>query len=71
MMKKITLEEIKELKSLYKDAIQYYLDNKDSVNSCEDLFQLREINWPGRGIIYKENIPAHYYLQILPFLQNL
>lgn len=62
MMKKITLEEIKELKSLYKDAMQYYLDNKDSINSCEDLFKLREINWPGRGILYKENTPVHYYL---------
>lgn len=62
MMKQITANEEAELKKIYESALSFYLANKDSVDSCEDIFKLAEINWPGSSIIYKDDNPCDYYL---------
>lgn len=62
VLKKITTNEAKELKELYNEVLQYYLNNIQSINNCEDLFNLREMNWPIQGAIYKDENEYHYYL---------
>lgn len=62
MMKQITANEAAELKKIYESALSFYLTNKDSVDSCEDIFKLGEINWPGSSTIYKDGNPCDYYL---------
>ena len=62
ILKKLTDEEARELKEITDDAKKFYLQNNDRLNSCEDLFALGEINWPGKSIIYRKNEPKDYYL---------
>ena len=69
-LKKLTDEESKELKELVDDAKNYYIENNDRINSCEDLFLLAEYSWPVKSLIYKNNEPKDYYLFSKEFTNN-
>lgn len=62
MLKQVTAAEVKTLRNLFLSVTNIYNENKDSINSCEDLFKLGEINWPGESIIYKDNVQCDYFL---------
>ena len=62
MLKKITANEVDELNKIYLEAFDYYLNNKDNINLCEDLFKFAEVNWPAAGTIYNERTIFDYYL---------
>lgn len=62
MLKQITANEADELRKIYESALSFYLTNKESVDSCEDIFKLGEVNWPISSVIYRNNNPCDYYL---------
>ena len=70
VLKKLTDEEANELRTIINDAKNYYYDNNDRLNSCEDLFALGEYNWPLKSTIYRKNEPKDYYLFSYDFVKN-
>lgn len=62
MLKQITANEVSVLRKIFKDAVDFYLENKASVDSCEDIFKLGEMIWPAGSIIYKNGIQTDYFL---------